>query len=369
MSLLSMYRWMAVSIVLIALPASQAQADLAVGSKAPKLDIEHWISNNGGKFPKVTTFEANKVYVVEFWATWCGPCVASMPHLAETQKKLADKGVQIISISDEDLETVEKFLGRPAPGQKAGEDGKPITFRELTATYCLTTDPDQSVYTDYMIAAKQSGIPTAFIVGKDGVVEWIGHPMEMDEPLEQVLEGKWDRQKYIKLQEERQAIETGMREVFALIERDRGEAALKKLDELIALASDPGIKARIGGMKIQVMMETNPEEAAKQLTDLIRKTQDVQALSMLSWQVVEMSMSDNSEVPAGLLNAAILAAEKAVKLAPKDGVILDTLSHLMHIQGNLDKAIELQKRAIELAPEVKELKGFLDQLEKEKAAK
>ena len=44
-----------------------------------------------------------------------------------------------------------------------------------------------------MRAAGQSGIPTAFIVGKTGQVEWIGHPMTMDEPLAQVVAGDWDR--------------------------------------------------------------------------------------------------------------------------------------------------------------------------------
>jgi thiol-disulfide isomerase/thioredoxin len=163
------------------------EADLlTIGSKAPSLNVEHWVQNGKGKFKPVKKFEDGKVYVVEFWATWCGPCIASMPHLSELQKTYADKGVQIVSISDEDLETVETFLKRevnaPAKEEEGDDDDDkkegdkkdkedddsdaPKTYADVTAGYCLTTDPDGSSQKDYMQAAQQNGIPTAFIVGK-----------------------------------------------------------------------------------------------------------------------------------------------------------------------------------------------------------
>jgi thiol-disulfide isomerase/thioredoxin len=171
---------------------------LTVGSDAPPLNIEHWVQDGNGKFKAVTKFAAGKVYVVEFWATWCPPCVASMPHLAELQANYATKGVQVVSISDEDLSTVERFLARTVPPAKDAEpEAKKQTYRELTSAYCLTTDPDGSSSTDYMQAAGIGGIPTAFIVGKDSKIEWIGHPMEIDQPLAAVVDDKWDRAAYL----------------------------------------------------------------------------------------------------------------------------------------------------------------------------
>ncbi len=353
--------------VAVALILTQAvHADLTVGSKAPKLDIEHWLSNNSGKFPKVQAFQSNKVYVVEFWATWCGPCIASMPHLAQLQKQFADKGVQIISVSDEDLDTVKKFLERSVPNSEKGADGKKQTFAELTAGYCLTTDPDQSVYRDYMEASGEGGIPTAFIVGKDGVIEWIGHPMEMDDPLEQIVEGKWDRKKYLKQLEERKAVEAGLQEVFAFMQSEKPEKALKKIDELIAMASDPDLRAALAGIKISILIDTNPTEAAKQMRDLISKTKEAEGLNALAWSIVEASQ-EKENVPKEIVDVAIEAAEKAVKLAPKDGAVLDTLAHLVELKGDLDKAIEIQKKAVELSPEVSQLKSYLKQLQSDKA--
>ena len=154
-------------LLLVGLAAQLAWADkLTIGSPAPAIDIEHWFHD---KEP-ITAFKAGKVYVVEFWATWCGPCLASMPHLAEIQDRHSGD-LTVISVSDEDPETVEKFLDR--------EKGD-TTFRAITAAYSLTTDPDQSVNKDYMKAAGQNGIPTAFIVGKTGEIDGVDRAVAGD---------------------------------------------------------------------------------------------------------------------------------------------------------------------------------------------
>src|SRR6266568_1760611 len=61
---------------------------LKPGDLAPALTVTKWLQ--GRPVPK---FEPGGVYVVEFWATWCGPCIAFMPHLAELQARYRDNGL------------------------------------------------------------------------------------------------------------------------------------------------------------------------------------------------------------------------------------------------------------------------------------
>lgn len=338
--------------------------DLTIGDQAPALDVEHWVSNGDGKFKEVTEFKKGNVYVVEFWATWCGPCIASMPHLSELQKEYADKGLQIISISDEDLETVEEFL----EGDVRGGDG---TYGELTSVYCLTTDPDGESQEQYLQAAGENGIPTAFIVGKDGRIEWIGHPMEMDEPIEAVLNDSWDREAFVaereKAQRDQKIMQEVMSELQELMQEEETEEAIELIESKMDELESDEAKGFLKQIRLQILMMQGGEEAVAAFAEFAEANKgDAMTLNQLAWGVVEQDMA-GEEVSEELVNAAAKAAQYAVDAAPEDGAILDTLAHLLYMQGNLDKAIEVQKKAVKFGgDQAEELQVFLDQLMEEK---
>ncbi|MBX3409088.1 MAG: TlpA family protein disulfide reductase [Phycisphaeraceae bacterium] len=151
------------------------EVTLKVGDKAPEIQVDSWVKGDA-----VKAFEPGKVYVVEFWATWCGPCVRAIPHMTETARKHKND-VVVMGIAGSErkpregddlrLENLKKFVD---------EKGDAMDYR-------VGYDSDREMVNAWLRAAGQDGIPCTFIVGGDGKIAWIGHPMNMDEPLANAL--------------------------------------------------------------------------------------------------------------------------------------------------------------------------------------
>lgn len=309
---------------------------LAVGDPARAVDIQHWIKGDA-----VKSFESGKVYVLEFWATWCGPCRASMPHISDVQTQYKDYGVTFIGVSDEELPTVVKFL--------CSKDKDKLWFEKIA--YTLATDPDRSVYTDYMKAAGQNGIPTAFIIGKDQHIEWIGHPMGIDKPLEAVVKDTWDRNEFKATFDKEQAAEReamkAQAELNTAMKEKNWDKVMSILDKQIE-ASDGSFGPSMRKFTILLTQMDQPDKAYAWGHEIAKKNWDeAMVLNQMAWFVV-----DSPTVKTRDLAFAHKLASRANELTEdKDAAILDTFARVYYEQGDLKNAIRIQKKAVEFAPE------------------
>ena len=141
-----------------ALAAGSDPSSLKLGDQAPELKVTFV------KGTPVTLAEGKRadVYIVEFWATWCAPCLESIPHLTELQKKYGHKGLVVVGITDEDSADVKPFLAKM---------GAKMDYRVAIDKYDVTASR-------YMVPFGVEGIPHAFVIDKLGRLVWHGHPMD-----------------------------------------------------------------------------------------------------------------------------------------------------------------------------------------------
>ncbi len=198
------------SLCLAADPAS-----LSLNDAAPPIKIEKYL-----KGESVAKFESGKVYVVEFWATWCGPCIANIPHLSKLQRKYPD--VIVLGVStDTELEAAEQFV--KTRGEKMG--------------YRVAFGGDDGAMSEAWIdASGQEGIPAAFLVNQQGCIAWIGHPAELAGPLAAVVKGTWDVAAEKKKYESRIGGERQLEALLAKLEQLRSPDELATLLKVVQLA-------------------------------------------------------------------------------------------------------------------------------------
>jgi len=139
---------------------------LKPGDRAPSLEFEFVVRG-----PSEVNWKtlAGKVVVLDFWGTWCPPCVADIPHLNEMVSRYKEKAVQFIAVGHENPRKVAWFLKK-----------HPIDA-------WVVLDTDLSVYKSYFAF----GIPHAVIVDQQGTVAAVLAPHDVNsEVIDAVLAGR-----------------------------------------------------------------------------------------------------------------------------------------------------------------------------------
>ena len=331
-------------------------ATLKIGDPAPKITSGKWIQGE-----PVKAYEKDKAYIVEFWATWCGPCRSTIPHLNEVHKRFKDKGLVVIGQDcwEEDESAVAPFVK---------EMGDKMTYR--VALDDKSKVEKGSMATDWMEAAGLNGIPSLFLVGKDAKIAWMGHPMELrDETISQVLAGTYDIKKAAEEFTKQKANQEVLMTLSKKLSQQLGNEQWTKADEtLVELEKvfPPEHKDGLNAVRIQILMGQGKSDEAGLLALKVSDSDKDNAMlqNQFAWQ-----LATTEGIKGKALDAAATLADRAVKASEgKDPSALDTLARVQFLQGKKDKAVETQQKALALA-EGKTKKQMQKNLDNYKAGK
>ena len=136
---------------------SYSQNMIKVGQKSPTINITDWVLNT----PTDKNLKG-KFIVLEFWATWCGPCIGAVPHLNTLQEMFKQNDLYFVSITDE---TVEKI----------NRTSKRIPFKSIVVS-------DQTKATQTAFGDGKEGLvslPMTVLIDNQDIIRWIGSPEEL----------------------------------------------------------------------------------------------------------------------------------------------------------------------------------------------
>ena len=321
--------------------AVSAQAGLTVGDKAPELKVTDWVKGSPVELGK------GKPVVVEFWATWCGPCRQTIPHLTEMAKKYGSK-VDFVGVS----------IWESQPGDYKTK--VPAFVKDFGAKMddnVATEGAGMFMATNWMKAAGENGIPTAFVIDGSGTVAWIGHPMAgLEDAVDQVLNGKFDLAKAKKAREDAKKAEAAEMQMQAEMQKkfDPIQKLFAKQDFKGALAEiekvwakEPKMRVMLGSMELAARNMGKLGGVDKLLNKMagLPEMNDPMMINQVIWDVVE----NPGVTDAAGYKAAVKLGEKMMKLDPTNAMNMDTYALALWRSGDKAKAITTQKKALELA--------------------
>jgi thiol-disulfide isomerase/thioredoxin len=141
----------------LATHANAAVSVPAIGSVPPEFGGTTFYNLPAGVAKITLADERGKVVLIDFWATWCNPCVATIPHAVDLYRRFHAQGLEVIGHTDASSENLDAFIAAK---------GIP---------YIISVGPDIGG------AFGVTEIPHAILIGRDGKVAWQGPPGDLTE--------------------------------------------------------------------------------------------------------------------------------------------------------------------------------------------
>lgn len=338
-------------------PSKNEPPALTVGSAAPTLKVNRFLKGN-----PVTAFEPGKVYVVEFWATWCGPCIQAMPHVSMLQTKYPKVTFIGVNVWEDDDSAADEFLK---------DRGQQLSYRiardeipEGGSAY------DGAMAKTWLAAAEVSGIPTAMVVDAKGRIASITHPMALEECLPQILSGTWDMTAAAKQHLQSVLPERYRREfnekIQTILAAEPTEETLVAVDRLAEEFPDQTATLSLIKFRVLTLADNKSDQALTAGRKLLKGDlgNNPQLLNAMAWEIVSPERSK----PAAddLKTFALEVAKRSDGLVKKKNpVVANTLARALFLNGDVPAAAEAQRRAVALAKSNPKAARMVNELQKQ----
>ena len=164
----------------------ESQQKIKVGLEAPDIALE----DPNGEIKRLSDLEG-KVVLLDFWASWCGPCRKSNPHLVEVYKKYKDKGFTVYSVSLDGLDTRKRNAAKANNMLEASLENQKKRWLNAIEKDQLEWDSHVSDLRKWECApAREYGvtsIPKTFLIDRDGKIAAVNPRYNLEEELLKIL--------------------------------------------------------------------------------------------------------------------------------------------------------------------------------------
>jgi thiol-disulfide isomerase/thioredoxin len=320
------------SVVLMAAMAAggtRVAADLKVGDLAPPLKIKEWVR---GEAVNLTKDAAKKIHMVEFWATWCPPCKASVPLLTQFQKKHA-KDLVIIGVTD------------PDPYRNSPTEIKQFVKEQGTnMVYTIALDDNGATSKAYL-PSDAVGIPYAYLVGRDGRVVWEGSPLDpaLETVIPEVIAGTFDVAKAKAAANVEQAVGKLFQTAEQAYQMGRMDDVWKLMLDI--LKADP---ANEQAMQLLTGLYASEPKKAEEFKTAVRGHIAKNKSNAKAMHLLAITLCGNDDYASRTPDLALEAAKAAYEASKQDWAI-EIYAKAFYQIGNLDRAISLQQEAVSAA--------------------
>lgn len=305
----------------------------------------------------VTEWEPGVIYLLECWATWCGPCIVAIPHLTHLHEKFGDRGLRVIGVNvwEDEIDKVREFVE-----DQGDKMPFPVVF----------TGRGGEFETEWLRPAGVSGIPAALLV-RDGVFLMRTHPSRLsDETVAQLLEGPEGVEAVLedirRQERERELIGQAMGAFRSAV----GEGDSQGMEEAIAAISEIDPQSSfLDSLRLEMAFATSDWGTAE---SLLAESDDGRQLFMLFMSQSERMSNPETGVPVAIFEkmAAAMAAVAEESESPLHPWHAVQLARVWALSGDFEAAGQTLAAALSgLEDEENEsLRSFVEPLQKFKEA-